>query len=293
MSPAGPTLALCIGAQKAGTTWLADYLRSHPFVHAPPIKEIHYFDARFLPKWCARYEQEMLDDFKVRAATQTLDTIAGPANGVLGAILLRLRMINSPGEYLRYMAWGSGGKRVLLDATPDYSMLDERAFAAMKAVTADVRLIFLLRNPADRFWSSLTFNASHNPAFNVEDAFDRLIGREDFRLFADYGRTIAAVERVFSPGRLHTEFYEELFNAPAVSRICAFLGVPYVPATFDVRLNASVSPPSISASRRLTAIRAYAQVYEAMERRFGNALPPSWQADLALLRGLERPRDRG
>ncbi|MBK7919375.1 MAG: sulfotransferase [Chloroflexi bacterium] len=35
---------LCIGAQKAGTTWLYQALRQHPQVSMPPIKENHYFD---------------------------------------------------------------------------------------------------------------------------------------------------------------------------------------------------------------------------------------------------------
>ncbi len=35
---------MCIGAQKAGTTWLYQNLRQHPEIWLPPIKEIHYFD---------------------------------------------------------------------------------------------------------------------------------------------------------------------------------------------------------------------------------------------------------
>ena len=37
---------LCIGARKAGTTWLWFNLRSHPRVWLTPQKEIHYFDRR-------------------------------------------------------------------------------------------------------------------------------------------------------------------------------------------------------------------------------------------------------
>ena len=35
---------VCIGAQKAGTTWLYDNLRPHPEVWLPQVKEIHFFD---------------------------------------------------------------------------------------------------------------------------------------------------------------------------------------------------------------------------------------------------------
>jgi len=39
---------LCIGAQKAGTTWLYENLARHPEVFVPPeVKEVHYFDFLF------------------------------------------------------------------------------------------------------------------------------------------------------------------------------------------------------------------------------------------------------
>ena len=41
----GRTHLVGIGAQKAGTTWLARYLEHHPEAYVSPIKELHYFDA--------------------------------------------------------------------------------------------------------------------------------------------------------------------------------------------------------------------------------------------------------
>ena len=42
---AGPDF-ICIGAQKAGTTWLYWQLAAHPDFWMPPRKEIHYFNER-------------------------------------------------------------------------------------------------------------------------------------------------------------------------------------------------------------------------------------------------------
>ena len=36
---------LCVGAAKAGTTWLHTQLKAHPDCHFRAIKELHYFDA--------------------------------------------------------------------------------------------------------------------------------------------------------------------------------------------------------------------------------------------------------
>ncbi len=37
---------LCIGAEKAGSTWLYKNLKKHPEIWLPPVKEIHYFDEK-------------------------------------------------------------------------------------------------------------------------------------------------------------------------------------------------------------------------------------------------------
>ena len=36
---------LCVGAAKAGTSWLHTQLQAHPECHFRSIKELHYFDA--------------------------------------------------------------------------------------------------------------------------------------------------------------------------------------------------------------------------------------------------------
>ncbi len=38
---------LCIGAQKAGTTWLHENLKMHPEIFLPARKELHYFDWQY------------------------------------------------------------------------------------------------------------------------------------------------------------------------------------------------------------------------------------------------------
>ncbi|GJL91037.1 sulfotransferase domain-containing protein [Hyphococcus sp.] len=279
------TLLLCIGAQKAGTTWLADFMRTQPQVHLPPVKEVHFFDARYAPKWCAKYEEEMLAEFQHDVAALTLANCGDPAlQHKLHAMLLRFRMIANPGEYLRFMSWGAQQRSVLFEATPDYSMLDRAGFQAMRDMHPNTKLIFLLRNPADRFWSSMKFNRTHNPAFDIDVMFDRLIEREDFMLLADYGRTLREALAVFSPERVHVEFYERLFDQAAVDRICRFAGIAPGKADFGGRSNASFAG-DMPDDRRRQAIKAYAHIYRDMAARFGEALPESWRRDQASLPG--------
>jgi hypothetical protein len=273
-------LAICIGAQRAGTTWLADYLRAHPEVHLSPIKEVHYFDARHAPKWCLKYEGEMLAEFQREAARLTLEVAADPAlNHKLGAILLRLRMVADPSAYMKFMSWGSAGRRLLVDVTPDYAMIGEDGFRAMRDVHDDVRLVFRLRNPADRFWSTLRFNRTHNPRFDIDAMFDRLLKREDFMLLADYGRTLRAARAAFGAERVHVSFYERAFTQDAVDSLCRFLGVATHPADFGRRSNAALAS-TMPEERRAEAVRAYARVYREIEELFPEELPENWRSDI-------------
>jgi len=51
---------LCVGAQKAGTSWLYHQLDFHPDFWMPPIKELHYFDtlSRVKRRKPPRYQDE-------------------------------------------------------------------------------------------------------------------------------------------------------------------------------------------------------------------------------------------
>src|ERR1700722_4010025 len=41
---------ICLGAQKAATTWLSNQLGKHRDIWVPPVKELHYFDNINLPR---------------------------------------------------------------------------------------------------------------------------------------------------------------------------------------------------------------------------------------------------
>ena len=67
---AGPDF-ICIGAQKAGTTWLYWQLSAHPDFWMPPRKEIHYFNERgnrpIKTWWRTRDERDLLFQEKLQS----------------------------------------------------------------------------------------------------------------------------------------------------------------------------------------------------------------------------------
>ena len=275
------TLLIGIGAQKAGTTWLADYLRScQPCVHLPPAKEVHYFDTVCMPKYGAFFEEQRLAGFKARVQNLTLGTIADVNNNEdLQAAMARFIAAGSREEYIKYLNWGRENEHILCDITPDYALLDQPGFELMQNTHANIKLVFILRNPADRFWSSLRFNNTHNPAFNIEGNFDKMIQRDDFLRFANYERTIQIVLDIFGTRQVHVDFYENLFCDEAIKRLCLWLGVDFARGDYGERSNAAIQSP-MPAIRRKQAVLAYRQTYEDMARRYGDKLPRSWRDDI-------------
>tara|TARA_B100000073_G_scaffold78256_1_gene59248 strand:+ start:526 stop:1281 length:756 start_codon:yes stop_codon:yes gene_type:complete len=120
---------LIIGAQKAGTTALSDYLGKHPNIYIPPCKEIHFFD-----KEDQAWGDKASVQLNYHANYPLLNTKPDILNG---------------------------------DATPIYSYWAP-AMQRIWSYNPAIKLILCLRNPIDRAyshwamevkrgWDSLTF----------------------------------------------------------------------------------------------------------------------------------------
>jgi hypothetical protein len=114
---------LIIGDLKAGSTSLYHYLRQHPEVYMPDVKELRYF----------AYDEE--NPYHVRAISYRVKTFS---------------------EYLRHFE-KCGDAKAIGEASPNY-LRSPGAANRIKAAIPDVRLIACLRNPADRLYSAYLMN---------------------------------------------------------------------------------------------------------------------------------------
>lgn len=104
---------LVAGVQKGGTTALFDYLRDHPALCLPAVKEVHFFDDETGVDWSA------------------------PDYGAYHAPFLAERP--APGA-----VWG--------EATPIYTYWPN-AIERIRAYNPAMKLIVVLRDPVERAWS--------------------------------------------------------------------------------------------------------------------------------------------
>lgn len=161
---------ICIGAQKGGTRWLFDQLNHHPDFWMPAIKELHYFNENIHLKWAdplyarARYNMRRLNRKLERSKMRPL--------------------ASSDVEWLRALIWLHGrpvdfdlysrlfnlrGDRLSGDVTPTYAIIDESKVRAVCDHLPNVKIVYLARDPIDRFWSHYCMVSRQQKWENTED----------------------------------------------------------------------------------------------------------------------------
>lgn len=150
--------ALCIGAQKAGTSWLAQMLGQHPQIWVPPFKEAHYFNYRFIPGhryWIDWHWRTKPKEIRDRHARRGM-----PMPPELDAYLTRIataKHIHSNRWYKDIFA-PAPSIATPMDFSPEYSTLPEDGVAFVAGFLPKARVVYLIRHPVDRAVSQLRMN---------------------------------------------------------------------------------------------------------------------------------------
>jgi hypothetical protein len=275
-----PTLLFCVGATKAGTSWLYRYLEDHPACFTPVIKELHFFDA---------VETGKMDGTRQRVLERRQKLVRNQAPRETIASLDRwLDVLDAPSDraYLDYMTAAAGAKPVMVDVTPAYSLLPVERLRSMAQLLPDMRFIYLLRDPVERLWSHIRMIAKRRggDAGDLREVADRKLKRflrgEELGIEdrGDYRSIIARLDAAIDPSRLFLAFYETLFSQSQIDRLCAFIGIDAVEAKFDRRVHEGVCL-DMTEDQKMRARAYLAPQYEFAAERLGS-LPEAWQANM-------------
>jgi hypothetical protein len=216
---------LVIGASKSGTTSLYRYLEQHPEIFMSPVKE---------PKFFA-YEGEK-PDFR------------GPGD--------RLTIRDTMTDLKDYEALfeGASDEKALGEASPIY-LYSEKAVQRIKHHVPEAKLIAVLRDPAERAYSSFLHKTrdGREPLADFGEALEAEDGRIRDRWAPGwhYGRRgfyheqLSRYYKAFDPSQIRVYLYEDLSADPAevLKDVCQFLDVDpgFVPDT-SLRHNVSGIP---------------------------------------------------
>lgn len=268
---------LIIGANRSGTTSLYLYLREHPEVFMPDRKEPHYFVA------------EQLSTLRVPAARAA---------------------IRDRASYERLFS-KAGDRPARGEASTAYLYFDGAADRIKAELGERVRLLAVLRQPADRAYSAyllqkregLESASDFAEALRLEPQRIRRGEGGRYRDFGYYGEQLSRYYRVFRREQVRVYLYEELVRDPvAVAQDAfTFLGVD---PTFKPSTSVAANPGGIPTRSLVAALvgwrsplrpvlrvlppRARERLKEAVGRRVlvRPPLEPALRADLT--RGFEQ-----
>jgi hypothetical protein len=223
---------LLIGAQKAGTTSLFEYMRRHPQVHMPPEKELSFFDRKYDrgPDW---YLTTALRKAPVGAR-------CGEASvGYMGGA-----PFGTPGDIDR---WENGAQASY--SRPYEEIIPRR----ISQLIPNVKMICVLRDPVERAYSHyLMAMLNRLELRRFDDAVSALLDpsaleraraapsdTNSYVVYGEYARILGGFTRVFPRDQLMVVFSTELAQRPAdtLASIFRFVGVAddVTPANLGVR----------------------------------------------------------
>jgi hypothetical protein len=276
---------LCIGAQKAGTTWLHENLTQQSEIWLPPVKEIHFLDhakPSFLHLAVSRFTHHKLARANARA--KFLDLLRGRAAPAEARLALRLAY------WPRDWAWYESllpddPDLVSGEICPGYARLSGDVIQEVTRRNPRVRVIYLLRDPIDRAWSAVAmhFRMRHGTSVCDSDPRDVIarLTRPKTLSHCEYGRNMTRWLEHVPPEQIHFGFFDRIIEDPngCLAEVLEFLGVTSRVAsrTAHVPVNTSRGEKMSPEIERVIA-RLLKDEALSLHRRFGNRYTEQWLA---------------
>ncbi|WP_420863071.1 sulfotransferase [Algirhabdus cladophorae] len=292
-----PAIMYCVGATKAGTSWLYRYLHDHPECHLRSVKELHYFDSfdgEMRDKQISQFltNRDRFVRWQIEAQKAKQGWKVDNMQRRIDEMDALIKVIGGPRvtdqAYLEYLTQGAGDAKIVGDMTPGYSLVDENMLRRMAAVGETTKFIYLIRDPVERLWSHVRMQAKRflQPDETVEQKAKRILNRTvnkgmetHIPARGDYRGTIMRLRATIPAANLLVEFAEALFSENGLRRVCDFLGLVYRPADVRETVHAGTKVEMNEGQRAATAHFLRHQ-YEWVADNVG-PLPDAWQSNLA------------
>ena len=213
---------ICIGAQKAGTGWLYDQLRSHPDFWMPPLKELHYFDR------AGRSARELR-----AGAVDRIALARRSARDERDLYFLNVLEELRAGKEINFTMYAelfsSKGPLVSGDITPGYSTLESALIRRIADRFPATKVIFFARDPVARAWSQLSMWVRHGVILRSDIAIDTIteqLQRPELTARSFPSQIVSHWRRFVRPELFRVFFFDDLKRNAAATRkdVISFLG---------------------------------------------------------------------
>ena len=213
---------LCIGLQKAGTTWLASALSSQNGIGVIRCKEAHYFDRDTIYPSTNRFsEARVLKRYiRLKYLFEACRVCAKQLIKLnIDSFLWYVKYYFSDVSDTWYLSMFPTNVKIAGDCTPSYCLLDIKDINHHKNLLNSPKIILCLRNPIDRAWSHYKFDhplrakiASRFPHL-YRNHFTRFIHSEKQRARNDIKSILHRYTEAYR-GSILVVFYEAISRNP-------------------------------------------------------------------------------
>jgi hypothetical protein len=207
---------LCIGAQKAGTSWLHVTLATREDIWVPPFKEMHFFDHKFIAE-CRRWAPWHVKKGLKMAREQHLARVLPPDETYLRYLeRLETRPILN-GTWYKYIFSRAAADQKCLDVTPEYSCISDEGVDFFKRFLPHSKLIYIIRNPLDRLMSQFRMNAHRRSSLpSSQDDWRELLEMPALQTRGDYLNNVPRWDKRFTEENLLYLPYGQIEKDPQV-----------------------------------------------------------------------------
>jgi hypothetical protein len=296
---ADPTLLICVGATKAGTSWMYRYLYDHEAFCVRAVKEYLYFtifknkklmrNLKVLNFLIVQYEARFLeaeaadDIIRILNLSRRIDDTK--------ALFMALSAERSDdAAYLGYLQAGRTHETVVLDVTPADALLEPAEILRISKLPIRVKLRYLMRDPLERLWSHVRMVAKRSMKEGqdflaaCQDILKRVVyNHEEAHIVTrgDCKSNITRFTSVFDSSQFQIGFSENLQNGPKFDAMCAHWGIKATSARQIKPAHVGLAAPFPEALRR-DSLKFLKTQYDFVADNFAE-LPANWRKNRELL----------
>ncbi len=222
---------ICIGAQKAGTTWLFSRLNELSEFSLPYIKELHYFDrSPIYPSSSFLAEKSPIKRFTNKEWLKLAKKRIPKRFKGLKKVKWFSHYFFSRYDDAFYLSLFKNLEGIKGEITPSYSILNDADVKKMHTLLPNTKIILLLRNPIDRAWSHFRFHLTKQgiqdySTIDIKYILD-FFEKEDQVLRSDYIKTINTYSKYYPKDQFMIGFYDAITENPKelLTDIVSFIG---------------------------------------------------------------------
>jgi hypothetical protein len=217
---------ICVGAQKAATTWLHQMLRLQPAFYLPAFKELNYFTQIHQPEIAYSRTHRA-------AAAETLKRyfVANPDHKLASVRIAEADFLGRPevdDDWYGGVFARAAADQVCVEACPSYLHLPEVGARHLLRLNPSVKLLVFVRDPVDRAWSHIRMNVSRGLSVSIDALLTRAKSIKQYVDNSEYRNSISLWRSLTSPGQFSVMLYDDVVSEPAavIARVYELVGVP-------------------------------------------------------------------